>query len=166
LKREFLVRKFLFFFFVVLFISGCAATGPLYSIPQNVPEDETIIYVYREDSFVLGGRSAYFYINDVNVFDINKNGYSWLSLPQGVYNLRQGWPIDVLAKSLQSELNIETKEDIYLKFSTHFCESNFDTMCLGWQIEEVEAAIAKEEIKMMHYQKYFGEQKLRSKLKE
>lgn len=81
--------------FLVVVLSACASTGPIYQpAPAPAPQD-ALIYVYRPANFVLSGRDAYFYVDDVNIVDLSTEGYSWFHVPAGNHTITQKWPFDV-----------------------------------------------------------------------
>src|SRR5262245_2735110 len=86
-----------------LFLAGCAARGAAYQAAPAPAATDALIYIYRASSFVMGGRTAYFYVEDVNVADLDSEGYTWFHVPAGTYALKQRWPIDVSPRSLEMQ---------------------------------------------------------------
>jgi len=39
----------------------------------------------------MGNRTAYFFVNEVNVADLNNDGYTWFHVPAGEYTLKHTW---------------------------------------------------------------------------
>jgi hypothetical protein len=80
---------------VPLFLAGCAVGGVAYN-PAPLPrESDALVYIYRTDAAAFAARDAYFYIDDVNVVDLSRKGYTWFHIPAGEYTLKQKWPVDV-----------------------------------------------------------------------
>lgn len=95
---------------ITLSLVGCTATGPTFKTVDSVPPGEATLYVYREGGLGFGARSAYFYVNDINVFDLDRLGYSWVALPPSRYKIRQSWPVDLMARSTQFEIDLKAGE--------------------------------------------------------
>jgi hypothetical protein len=81
--------------FLAVFLSACAATGPIYQPAPPPAQQDALVYIYRTDGFVLGARDAYFYVNDFNIIDLSNQGYTWFHVPAGNHTLKQKWPFDV-----------------------------------------------------------------------
>jgi Protein of unknown function (DUF2846) len=140
-----------------LILSACAASGPLYE-PAPLPAAAgALIYIYRPSGFALGGRDAYFYIDDVNVVDISNNGYSWLHLPAGEYTLKQKWPFDVTYGLQTLELKVR-----WLPERTYFyrLETSIRGPSVEWRLREVSSETAITEIQRCKLQPAFGIDKL------
>lgn len=143
-------------------LSGCTAIGPEYEKVAEVPENETVVYIYRDGSTPISARRAYFYINNINVFDLNKLGYSWVTLPEGEYELKQKWPFDVSIRSIKAPFSVSGSGERYLRFSVEMCRGG--PMCFRWILEEVSPDIARYEITKTKYQENFGLTKLKKSL--
>jgi hypothetical protein len=145
---------------LVLFLSGCAASGPTFTPAEKLGPNEGLVYIHRDNGFGLGGRTAYFYINGVNIFDLDRKGYSWISLPAGHYTLRQKWPADVTPKSLSIELDIEAGQTRYFGFGTDLCSDR----CIQYELHEQQPSVGRATIAEKHFQPNFGAAKLREVL--
>lgn len=154
------MRRIFVLMYFFLFLSGCAATGPIYRPADNVNPKNAVIYVYRGTGFAFGARSAYFYINNVNVFDLDQGGYSWVSLPPGRYKLKHSWPVDVVAKSSELDIQVEAGQNLYFALNTGMCNNLSPGVCVKWGVEERTPEIGKTEIADKKFQKNFGALKL------
>ena len=143
---------------------GCAATGPTFSPAPVVDPDATNVYIYRRTALALGGRAVYVFINDVNVFDLNSGGYSWVSLPAGDYKLTQKWGFDMLAKPLVLDIQVKPKQVRYFSFETNLCNGGYKEICLGWRLREESPEVGSAEIQKAKFQENFGAAKLSEKL--
>lgn len=156
---------------VLAVLAGCAGQGPKFHPPGPVFEqvanrdpNRALIYIYRPVTFALGGRAAYFYINDVNVFDINIGGYSWVELPPGTYKLNQKWAFDVIAKSIEMNIAVKAGEVRYMSFQTGGCGSGGGQICISYTLQEQPELIAGPAIADKHFQDNFGLSKLNAVL--
>lgn len=152
------------FLLLVVFLSGCAATGSVYKPVENADAGNALVYIYRGTGFALGGRSAYFYVNDVNVFDLDSGGYSWVSLPPGRYKLRQSWPVDLMARSTEAQIEVRAGEIRYYSFQTGMCQGGYREVCVRWEFNAVAPDSGRAEIPNKRFQENFGSAKLRQQL--
>jgi hypothetical protein len=148
-----------------ILLSACTATGPTFQPADNTTTPGNgMLYVYREKTFAFGGRSAYFYVNDVNVFDLNPEGYSWVSLPPGTYKLKQKWPVDVSFGSLEISIQIQPGEARYVSFATGGCKVY--PMCVEWRLAGENQRVGAQEISAKKFQPNFGAEKINIKLND
>jgi len=154
-------RRYLILALTVL--AGCAATGPTFKEVENTDPGSAIVYVYRDNSLVLGVRPAYFYVNKVNVFDLQRSGYSWVSLPPGRYTLHQQWPIDLLKGPLQLDIDVRAGDVRYFSFQTRLdgCPSGYPQTCALYELREQPSAVGRAVIADKHFEENFGLEKLK-----
>jgi hypothetical protein len=84
--------------FLLAILTGCAASGPVFtdaSAPK-VEASESLIYIYRENTFVLGGREAHFYLDGQEIASLSCDGFTWFKAPAGHHTLSQNWALDIL----------------------------------------------------------------------
>lgn len=151
------------FLLLAVFLSGCAATGPVYKPVENDP-GKALVYVYRGTGFALGGRSAYFYVDGVNVFDLDQGGYSWVSLPPGPYKLKQSWPVDAFAKSTELDLDVRAGEIRYFSFQTGICQGGSREICIQWEFRDQPPEVGRAAIADKRFQQNSGAAKLKMQL--
>lgn len=156
------MKKFPLLFLCAL-LTGCAAIGPEFTPAQNSSPDAAIVYIYRKNAFALGARAAYFYIDDVNIFDLNTGNYSWVELPAGNYQLKQKWAFDMLARPLVVKLNVAPRQKKYFSFNTGICPDGYRQIC--WQLQEEPAEKGQIEIQTYKFQDNFGASNLMQKIK-
>lgn len=144
----------------IALLSGCAARGPIYKPAEGVPASNGLVYVYRASGFAFGGRSASFYVDGVNVFGIRAGGYSWASLPPGHYKLKQTWPVDMFAKSVEIDLDVRAGETSYVSLETSVC--NFNTVC--WELRQQPPAIGEAAIADKKFQDNLDADELKAQL--
>jgi hypothetical protein len=149
---------------LAVFVSGCAATGPVYRPVENVDPGNALVYVYRGTGFALGGRTAYFYVDGVNVFDLDQGGYSWVSLPPGRYKFKQSWPVDIPARSTELDLEVRAGETQYFSFQTGTCQGGYREICVQWEFRHQPPDSGRAAIADKRFQKNFGAAKLRLQL--
>jgi hypothetical protein len=141
-------------------LSGCAARGPAYKPAEDLPPGNALVYVYRGSSFAFGARSASFYVDDVNVFDLRAGGYSWVSLPPGHYKLKQTWPIDMMAKSVEIQLDVRAGEASYVSLQTGTC--SYRMIC--WELRAQPPAVGQEAIADKKFQDNLGPEEVKAEL--
>ncbi|VVE27749.1 hypothetical protein PPN31114_03488 [Pandoraea pneumonica] len=140
-------------------LSACGAIGPAFQAVQNVPEDKALVYVYRYDRLALGARTAKFYLNDVPAFDLDSNGYSWLTLSPGTYHLAQRWSSLWMGEDRDETrliLMVGAGETIYVSFDTNRCPSDYGMLCLSWKLKRMSEYLGPKEIANKKFQENFG----------
>lgn len=155
-----------------LLLSACAATGPGYQAAPLPGNDQARVYIYRVNTFVAGGRDAYFYVDKKNVADLSVAGYTWFHVPAGEHRFQQKWPVDVggspainlwkLWKNDESEeVNKKTLQEGYVYWEAgktyyyRFHTALYGLMGMQWILQEVTAEQALPEIKKTRLQPSF-----------
>ncbi len=143
--------KYLYLFTLVI-ISGCAATGPVYTEYKNVNSEQSLLYIYRPNGFGLGALDSAFDLDDKFLTKLNNNGYSVHVLKPGKYNLKQRWVggflVDDAIKnnSLEIEVIVPENEAAYVEISTDWGYTKGGSQT-EWFLKQVEANKAKTRIK-------------------
>jgi hypothetical protein len=139
--------------FATVILAGCASHGPLFQ-PATPETEKALVYIYRPGGFMLGGRDAYFYVNDKNVVDLSSEGYTYVYLDSGTYTLKQKWPFDLIGfKDLELPLNVSANKAYYFRFfsgGSAKCPSG--KMCFEWTLQQVPESAALAEISQCRYQ--------------
>lgn len=104
-------------------------------------------------------------MNDVNVFDLNADGYSWVVLPSGTYKLKQKWAADIMAKPVEINLDVRPGETRYLSFQTGVCGGGYRLVCLEWSLRSETAAVGRQAIEDKKFQENFGQTKVTEQLR-
>lgn len=93
------MKKLLAFVVVLLFLSGCAATGPKYQqtvyATQPVPEDNARIYFLRESAYLAGARAAPLFIDGDAIDKIANGGFIVVDVTPGLHEISSqvwDWP--------------------------------------------------------------------------
>jgi hypothetical protein len=159
------MKRILLLGIISVLLVGCAATGPAFAPAQISEPDAATVYVYRRSNFALRARAAYFYINDVNIFDLNAEGYSWVALPAGGYTLRQAWAVDMFAKPIVVKFEVRPGQTKYFSFQTGTCAGGYREICLEWELREQSLDVGRREIQQMKFQDNFGAAKLTQQLR-
>jgi len=85
--KPYFIKPLFLISIVVLFISGCAATGPSYtSIKSTIPQltsEQARLYFLREGSFANSGLTARVNLNGTKVVDLNMDGFAYVDRPAG-----------------------------------------------------------------------------------
>ena len=151
-----MVRK-LIILCVAALIVGCAATGPAYEEAPLPKGSDVLVYIYRPSNFTLGGRDAYFYVNDVNVVDLSNNGYTWFHVPAGEYSFKHKWPADITfgKKDIVIPVKWAPRERVYYRLLLEY-SYGYPNVAISWNVSQVPESQALEEIKNCKLQNSFG----------
>jgi hypothetical protein len=82
--------KYLILFYLLILISGCAASGDRFSGLVAEQQDASTIYIYRPSKFFQGGTWPTVFIDGEERFTLKNNGYIHFSLPEGIHNIKIG----------------------------------------------------------------------------
>ncbi|PBI88576.1 hypothetical protein BKP43_33570 [Variovorax boronicumulans] len=157
-------KRALAYVLTAVLLAGCAnARGPTFRPAENIKPEDGVVYVYREEAFASGARSAYFYVDGVNVFNLDTGGYSWAALPPGSHKLRLEWAWDMLKKPVEMDISIRAGEAKYVALKTNTCMVPGNVTCLDVGLRETSAAIASQEIRSMAFQENFGLERLKAR---
>jgi hypothetical protein len=147
-------------------LSACVAVGEPYKAAPEPKDTDALVYIYRFGG-AYSGRSAYFYVNDVNVADLDKSGYTWFHVPAGEYRIKQKWPIDVDLRSLELTETWLPGKKYYYRFDTAGALAPALVsgklglaLKIDWQLSRVSAEEAVSEIGTTKLQPAFGAEKL------
>ncbi len=140
---------------VVLPLAGCAAHGPAFS-EVKASEDRALVYIYRPAAYMLSADTAVFDVNGQRVLSLNSGGYSYVRLPPGHYEIKQGWGAGLMVLN-----HPEMKQDITVPFDvrageTHYVRLGIDSFTNGafghWGVSEVPPATGRQEIAAEKFQ--------------
>ena len=144
-------------------LSGCSATGPIYTEAAPPPDQKALIYVYRMPGLAFGAKQAHFYLDGIKAFDLNTSGYSYLYVSAGDHILSQNWeywPLDPPTDGISAPITVRAGETRYFRFSTSMGGGplvyNAVSLTLRWQLKEYPEGFAKIEIKKENFQKPNG----------
>jgi len=163
-----------------LFLGGCAATGPVFEDAPPPGTTDALVYIYRTNTGGHGARDAYFYVDNVNIGDLSKNGYTWFRIPAGEYTLKQKWPADTLWLSTpEQKVKWSAGQTYYYRFRTslerikskgqHLSDAIVGTLAgttVSADVEtrqdfsEVDARTGRDEIQRARLQPSFGQGQL------
>ena len=156
-------------FVCAVVLSACVAVGEPYKPAPEPKDTDAVVYIYRFGS-AYSARSAYFYVNNVNVADLDRNGYTWFHVPAGEYRIKQKWPIDVDLRSIELTETWLPGQKYYYRFDTAGSIGPGAVPASGklgvavkiaWQLSRVPAEQAVSEIGTTKLQPAFGMEKLR-----
>jgi hypothetical protein len=138
-------------------LTACAANGPIYKPAATPTDNKALVYIYRPSiSYMLHARSAYFYVDNRNIVDIDPSGYSYTYLEAGEHKIKQKWPIDLIGfKDVELPISAQPGKTYFYRFTVDGgdgCIYTYNTMCFSWKIEEVSEQSAMQEISSCHYQ--------------
>ncbi|HEY9595288.1 MAG TPA: hypothetical protein VHE79_12485 [Spirochaetia bacterium] len=132
--------KFVVLFCCLLFVFGCASTGPAFA-PADVPPDKALIYLYRPGAFSLAARTIFLALpgSDKSYALVNA-GYYPLFVDPGTVTIA-GVGTDAVPVSF--EISVKGGEERYVRVT--FDESGL-SLAVPAKFEEVPAAQGKTEI--------------------
>jgi hypothetical protein len=135
-----------------LSLFGCVATGPLYKDAPPPPEGKALVYIYREQGVALVGRQTWFYVDDVEVGELDNQGYTWAYVPAGLHTLKQEWPLDItLGRTTDTTIDLQAGQSYYYKLRTA-ASFGYNTVSAAWEIANISPRIGNFEISQYHYQ--------------
>lgn len=134
---------------LILMLSGCSATGPQFSDAQAAP-NEALVYVYRPSAGTLRARTAIIEAAPHASVRLSNNGHVLLRLPPGPQRFSQVWapwladsmPND---RPISQQLDLQPGQRYFLRLSA-WNRKDEKLIVIRWQLEEVPAAQALEEI--------------------
>jgi hypothetical protein len=146
-----------------IILTGCAAMGPKFTQAPAPNTDSALVYIYRNNSLAWGGRDAYFYVDDINIADLSRNGYTFFKVKPGVHKLKQKWPIDLTLglKKLELSAQWEAGKTYYYEFSTDAMANK-----IYWTLQLTAESDAIGSIQATRLQPAFGQEKLAAFLDE
>lgn len=80
-------------------VTGCAATGPVFSPLLPATENIGALYLYRPEAFAMSVLSAVFEVDGRTVATLENNGYAAVRLPAGRYDVTHQWKARLLGNS-------------------------------------------------------------------
>lgn len=129
-----------------LVLSGCATPGPAFT-PAPVPAsdaNQALVYLYRPDAFILGGRDAHFYVDDKQVVDLSRNKHAWIHVPAGHHQFKQKWTWDISTKELVLDADWQAGKSYYYRFSVS--GGGYPVITFNWQWQQVPPEVGAREI--------------------
>jgi hypothetical protein len=143
-----LYRQFLFLVSLMslLLVAGCAAPGPT--------TGDAVVYIYRDDG--PAPRPAQIFVNDVHVFDLDRLGYSHISLPAGRYTLGQKWQGDTISRPMQVDIQLKPGEQRYFSFQSGVCARDNTKLCIRYEFEEQSETAGRAAIASMKFHDHRG----------
>lgn len=139
-----------------IMLTSCAATGPLFQPAPPPDSGKALVYVYRPDGFMLGGRDAHFYVDNKHVVNLSAGGYTHFHIDPGSHVIKQNWPIDLMMfGTLELPLDANPDETIYYRFFSGSGNCSYDTsgkVCFKFTLQRVTESAANDEISKCRYQ--------------
>ena len=111
--------------FAIVFLSGCAASGPAFSKVESIPENSGVVYIFREKAFVASIVEIVNYIDGSEVSRLKSNGYSSHIVTSGEHEIVMQWDCavsggctdDAFEHKVSIPINIEEKQSMYFQLS-------------------------------------------------
>jgi hypothetical protein len=139
-----------------LLLAGCSAKGPAFTeVPPS--DDRALVYVYRNSSHAMSLDTAVFDFNGQRAFGLNSGGYSYVRLPPGHYEVKQGWGGGVMVlttpelwSDLTIKLDVKAGETHYIRFATEAYPRS--GAAASWEIGETSPERGRQEILAAKFQ--------------
>lgn len=96
-------------------LSGCAASGPIYTQSVSADPDMAIVYLYRPDRFFQGGGSPDIFVNDEKSFKMKNGGYTYIKLPEGKHTISPRKNFNWALEGRDTEIEVRSGKIYYLK---------------------------------------------------
>ncbi|MET3135585.1 hypothetical protein AAKU55_005897 [Oxalobacteraceae bacterium GrIS 1.11] len=141
-------------------LSGCSATGPVFKEAAPAPAGKALVYIYRPNSFVMGGRDAHFFVDGEELIHLSNSGYTQTYLPEGHHQIMERWNDNIMAaivlggstKTVELPLDVKAGEVYYFRFNTGMGGYVYNAIQLTWQLQQVSPEIGAIGISQTKYQ--------------
>lgn len=101
---------------LLLFLSGCSASGPRYQSTQLTSQSNGLIYIYRPAQFVNGGGYPEILINNESIGPLKNGGYLYAEVSPGRYHVRsKGNVMHWLLPDQSTVIDVRSGETVYLR---------------------------------------------------
>jgi hypothetical protein len=147
---------------VVVALTGCTATGPIFQEAASAPEGKGLVYLYRPSSLVLGARSAKFFVSGQKIAELKTNGYTAVYLPEGRHVIQQRWAdkeypalmanIVGPTKPVEVPIDVKAGDTHYIRLTTSPGPYTYGAVTVAWGIEQVSPAFGSKEITETRYE--------------
>lgn len=139
---------------LVLQLTGCAATGPLFTARPALEPSTSEIVVYRPDAFARGGVTYRVSLDEKHVANLQNAGYAVFSTEPGTHELEISASVFQNFKPLKASVKTVSGGRNYFRFSPHVSGSTVVTPIIvyipvGYGFEEVMETTAFEELKSL-----------------
>jgi Protein of unknown function (DUF2846) len=141
---------------VIVFLTGCAASGPVFTPHQGIQPDQALLYVFRPDVHAMSVLAAEIEVDGKVQAQLENNGYMALPLAAGRHVVVQRWKAGLLGEKGLENKPISTTVDLaagsvtYLRLGT---QAAVDGPAAGkmvtqfrWELRKVSEADAAQEI--------------------
>jgi hypothetical protein len=124
---------------------GCAATGPAFTPSAAPANDQTLIYIYRENSIVAMASGVSIAVDGKLAVTLRPNGYTRFYVKSGYRALTVSWDI-AMFKDQHRASNFEAGKTVYMKVSTQTGSTGGNGMMLEYVMNEIPPENAQKEI--------------------
>lgn len=147
-----------------LLVCGCSASGPIFSEAPPPGKTDALVYVYRPDAMFYSGIQSHFYLDDVNIVSLNKNGYSWFLVPAGAYSFKQHWSgMKAQSQTISFPAEFHSGQKKFFRLNIGIAGTGYKSVTHGWVVTEVPEAQALQEMRELRFQAPFEIDKLNTK---
>ena len=100
---------------VALCLTGCGATGPIFTDAPPPPSGKALVYIFRPHSFVNQSGTARIEMDGKPFVALHDSGYSYAYFSPGSHVLTQAWPLG-LTQGTKIDLNLEAGKTYFVAF--------------------------------------------------
>jgi len=141
---------------ILIFLTGCATTRPLFVAEPAPPPGESLIYIYRPSATAMQGMTAVIQLDERNVAELHNNSYTVVHVRQGNHQVSQYWSNMTFFEANnrprnRTDLAVNTTagRQYYFRLSVNGevgPEGEIQISRVGWAFNEVSKAAAQAEI--------------------
>jgi len=136
---------------VIIFslLTGCAASGPKFTVLMSPKNDQGVLYVYRPYTFTNGGVAPYVYINGKERGELKNQGYLVYPLSAGQYSVAtDGSFLTWTPGRAEVLVTIKPGHRSYVRLASHIRSMNISTglVMTGATLQEVDESLARQEL--------------------
>lgn len=142
--------KSLIILFSAVFL-GCSARGPVFEPPRIQSDAQGILYVYRQDTILMAGRTAVVTVDKSLSHRLKNNGYVAIPLTPGEHTISQIWSKWLMDESqmqdpIEARISIEGGKQYFvcLKIRSGFANGRSSIV---WSMEPMPAEAGLDQIK-------------------
>lgn len=157
------MKKYLVALFF-LTVSGCSATGPVYKAVQPENPENAMVYIYRQNTFTMSARTAYFEIDGKPVAELWNNGYTPIEVSPGQHVLTHSWanwPSELGRRNdiigIQFEAEPGKSSYLQLEVDSHSYMSGLTTKTeFIWRLRDMAKTLGRKNIQQCRLQEQLG----------
>jgi len=105
---------------ILLFLFGCAASGPTYDGPSALDSQASEIVIYRPDRFARGGNTFYVHLDGREVAKLQNAGFAAIPTSPGSHELEiRGPALDFAFKPMKMAVSTIAGGRLFVRFEPY-----------------------------------------------